>query len=218
MEVDGEKNMGKDQGDGSGAVEGGHVNLDVDMNKNNKTGSLSGGAGSGERAGEGVAEENPSETVFQTSLEAQGSFKGDSDGMKADTNKGPAKEASKENNGGKAGIDADMEPPPAGSTSTETNDNAPAVQDAGNLDPPQPDKEEEKVEMIPMNEAEEALADKEWDKNFIDVSSPIPVPRYSLVERDEADSMGTDMDRSDKICSSPSFLRPTFFTSLLFCE
>jgi hypothetical protein len=97
--------------------------------------------------------------------------------MKADTNKGPAKEASKENNGGKAGIDADMEPPPAGSTSTETNDNAPAVQDAGNLDPPQPDKEEEKVEMIPMNEAEEALADKEWDKNFIDVSPPIPFSR-----------------------------------------
>jgi hypothetical protein len=28
-----------------------------------------------------------------------------------------------------------------------------------------------------MNEAEEALADKEWDKNFIDVSSPIPFSR-----------------------------------------
>jgi hypothetical protein len=212
MEVDAEKNMGKDQGDASLTVEGGHVDLDVDMNKDKKTGS-------GEGAGEGVAEENPSETVFQTSLEAQGKFKGESDGMKADTNKGPEKEASKENNGGKADIDANMKPRPAGSTSTETIDDAPAgAQAAGKPEPAQPDQEEEKVEMVRMNEAEEALADKEWDKNFIDVSSPIPVSRYSLVERDEADSMGTDMDRSDKICSSPSFLRPIFSTFLLFCE
>jgi hypothetical protein len=178
MEVDAEKNMGKDQGDASLTVKGGHVDLDVDMSKDKKTGSLSGGAGSGEGAGEGVAEENPSETVFQTSLEAQGSFKGDSDGMKADTNKGPGKEASKENNGGKADIDANMEPRLAGSTSTETIDDAPAgAQAAGKPEPAQPDQEEEKVEMVRMNEAEEALADKEWDKNFIDVSPPIPFSR-----------------------------------------
>ncbi|KAG7562242.1 hypothetical protein FFLO_02328 [Filobasidium floriforme] len=170
MEVDVEKNMGKDQGDASLAVEGGHVDLDVDMNKDKKTGSLSGGAGSGEGAGDGVTEENPSETVFQTSLEAQGSLKGDSDGMKADTNKGPEKEAVRENNGGKADIDANMEPRPAGSTSTETIDDAPAgAQAAGKPEPAQPDQGEEKVEMVRMNEAEEALADKEWDKNFIDV-------------------------------------------------
>ena len=171
MEVDAEKNIRKGQGDGSVAVEGGHVDLDVDMDKDKKTGSFSGGVGIGEGAGEDGAEENPSETVFQTSLLVQGSLKGDGDGMKADTNKGPEKEALKENNGGKTGIDANMEPRPAGSTSTETNDNAPAgAQAAGNPEPAQPGKEEEKIEMIPMNEAEEALADKEWDKKYIDVS------------------------------------------------
>jgi hypothetical protein len=219
MEVDAEKNMGQDQGDGSAAVEGGHVDLDVDMDKDKKSGSLSGGAGNGEGAGQDGPEENPSETVFQTSLEAQGSFKGDSDGMKADTNKGQEKEALRGNNDGKAGIDANMEPRPAGSTSTETIDDAPAgAQDAGNPEPAQPDKGEEKVEMVPMNEAEEALADEEWDKKFIDVSLSIPFSPQSFVKGDEADSMGTDMDRSDKICSSPSFLQPTFSTSLLFCE
>jgi hypothetical protein len=178
MEVDAEKNMGKDQGGGSAALEGGHVDLDVDMDKDKKAGSFNGGVGNGEGAGEGVTEENPSETVFQTSLEAQGSLKGDGDGMKADTNTGPEKEASKENNGGKADIDADMELRPAGSTSTETIDDAPAgAQAAGKAEPAQPDQEEEKVEMVRMNEAEEALADKEWDKNFIDVSPPIAFSR-----------------------------------------